>query len=135
MSHLQLYLQSLGTAPAILALQEPGAEANLPGYSSFQGVPPTCNLVNKAYTALQVDLDLDIEQECSMVKVLALRRRDPPIHVLNIFSPPHKPRITFNEVFYPALKSADNAPLVIVGYFNAPSLHWGYHFGRPGDGS
>lgn len=37
-SHLQLYLQSLGTAPAILALQEPGAEAKLPGYSSFQGV-------------------------------------------------------------------------------------------------
>ncbi|KAG0426844.1 hypothetical protein HPB47_026074, partial [Ixodes persulcatus] len=38
-SHLQLYLQTLGTAPAVLALQEPGAEAKLTGYSSFQGVP------------------------------------------------------------------------------------------------
>ncbi|KAH9359887.1 hypothetical protein HPB48_021659 [Haemaphysalis longicornis] len=63
-----------------------------------------------------------------MVKVLPLRRRDPPIHVLNIYSPPHKPRITFNEVFYRALKLTDKAPLVIVEDFNAPGLHWGYHF-------
>ncbi|KAH9376972.1 hypothetical protein HPB48_007988 [Haemaphysalis longicornis] len=63
-----------------------------------------------------------------MIKVLPLRRRDPPIHVLNIYSPPFKPRITFGEVFYGVLKSADKAPLVIVGDFNAPSRHWGYHF-------
>lgn len=31
-------------------------------------------------------------------------------------------------MFYRAIKSADREPLVIVGDFNAPSLHWGYHF-------
>ncbi|KAH7942776.1 hypothetical protein HPB52_001326 [Rhipicephalus sanguineus] len=127
-SHLQLYLQSLGTPPAILALQEPGSEAKFTGYSSFQGGPTTCILVNKAYTAVAVDLDLDNEQEHSVVKVLPLKRRDPAIHILNIYCPPHKPRVTFNEIFYRALKSAGKEPLVIVGDFNAPSLHWGYHF-------
>lgn len=84
--------------------------------------------MNKAYTVVQVDLDLSTEQEYTMVRVLPLRRRDPSIHILNIYCPPHKPRVTFNEIFLPAIKMAAKEPLVIVGDFNAPSLHWGYHF-------
>ncbi|KAH7949781.1 hypothetical protein HPB49_015341 [Dermacentor silvarum] len=78
-SHLQLYLQSLGDMPALLALQEPGMDDKFSGYSTFQGGPSTCILVNKAYTAVQVDLDLSTAQEYTMVRVLPLRRRDPLI--------------------------------------------------------
>ncbi|KAH7945972.1 hypothetical protein HPB49_018399 [Dermacentor silvarum] len=115
-SHLQLYLQSLGDMPALLALQEPGMDAKFAGYRTFQGGPSTCILVNKAYTAVQVDLDLSTE------------RRDPSIHILNIYCPPHKPRVTFSEIFLRAIKLASKEPLVIVGDFNASSLHWGYYF-------
>ncbi|KAH7980500.1 hypothetical protein HPB49_016693 [Dermacentor silvarum] len=127
-SHLQLYLQSLSDMPALLALQEPGMDAEFSGYSTFQGGPSTCILVNKAYTAVQVDLDLSTEQEYTMVRVLPLRRRDPSIHILNIYSPPHKPRVTFSEIFLRAIKLASKEPLVIVGDFNATSLQWGYYF-------
>lgn len=127
-SHLQLYLQSLGNMPALLALQEPGLDVKFSGYSTFQGGPSSCILVNKAYTAIQVDLNLSTEQEYTMVRVLPLRRRDQSIHILNIYSPPHKPRVTFSEIFLRAIKLADKDPLVIVGDFNAPSLHWGYHY-------
>lgn len=48
-SHLQLYLQSLGDMPALLALQEPGMDAKFSGYSTFQGGPSTCILENEAY--------------------------------------------------------------------------------------
>lgn len=45
-SHLQLYLQSLGDMPALLA--QPGMVAKFSGYSTFQGGPSTCILENKA---------------------------------------------------------------------------------------
>ncbi|KAH7979615.1 hypothetical protein HPB49_010193 [Dermacentor silvarum] len=103
-------------------------DAKFSDYSTFQGGPSTCILVNKAYTAVRVDLDLSTEQEYTMVRVLPLRGRDPSIHILNIYCPPHKPRVTFSEIFLRAIKLADKEPLVIVGDFNALSLHWGYYF-------
>ncbi|KAH7938200.1 hypothetical protein HPB49_021597 [Dermacentor silvarum] len=127
-SHLQLYLPCLGDMPALLALQEPDMDAKFSGYSTFQGGPSTCILGNKAYTAVQVDLDLSTEQEYTMVRVLPLRRRDPSIHIFNIYSPPYKPRVTFSEIFLREIELASKEPLVIVGDFNAASLHWGYYF-------
>ena len=103
-------------------------DAKFSGYRTFQGGPSSCILVNKAYTVIQVDLNLSTEHEYTMVRVLPLRRRDPSIHILNIYSPPRKPRVTFSEIFLRAIKLADKDPLVIVGDFNAPSLHWGYHY-------
>ncbi|KAH7965074.1 hypothetical protein HPB49_003287 [Dermacentor silvarum] len=76
-SHLQLYLRSLGDMPALLALQEPGMDAKFSGYSTSQGGPSTCILVNKVYTAVQVNLDFSTEQEYTMVRVLQTPR---PVH-------------------------------------------------------
>ncbi|KAH7954723.1 hypothetical protein HPB49_021312 [Dermacentor silvarum] len=127
-SHLLLFLQSRGSLPAVLALQEAGLNPSLSSYCSYSGGPTTSILVHKSYTAVQVDLDLTLQHDYSMVTVLPSRRRDPPIHVLNVYCPPHLPRVTFSELFYRALNTAARDPLVIVGDFNAPSLHWGYHY-------
>ncbi|KAH7941538.1 hypothetical protein HPB49_014785 [Dermacentor silvarum] len=116
-SHLLLFIQSRGSLPAVLALQEAGG-------------PTTSILVHKSYTAVQVDLDLTLPHDYSMVTVLPSRRRDPPIHVLNVYCPPDLPRVTFSELFYRALNTAARDPLVIVGDFNAPSLHCGYHYDK-----
>ncbi|KAH7960472.1 hypothetical protein HPB49_020132 [Dermacentor silvarum] len=50
------------------------------------------------------------------------------IHILNVYCPPHLQRVTFAELFYRALQAAARQPLVVVGDFNAPSPHGGYHY-------
>lgn len=62
-----------------------------------------------------------------MVTLLPLRKQDPSIHILNIYSSPKLPNITYTDIFSKARAAAGREPLVIVGDFNAPSTHWGYH--------
>lgn len=123
---LHLYLQTLNSMPAVIALQETGLQAKLPGYNSFQGGTSTCILVHKECTARQIDLDLSEGHEYTMVNILPNKRRDPSVYVLNVYSSPKCKRSVFNEIFYKAVREADKHPLVIVGDFNAPSYHWGY---------
>ncbi|KAH7952938.1 hypothetical protein HPB49_002962 [Dermacentor silvarum] len=61
-----------------------------------------------------------------MVTLLPLRKQDPSIHILNIYSSPKQPNVTYADVFSKALTVAGREPLVIVGDFNAPSPHSGY---------
>ncbi|KAH7953755.1 hypothetical protein HPB49_011966 [Dermacentor silvarum] len=63
-----------------------------------------------------------------MISVLPQKRGAQSIHILNVYCPPHLQRVTFAELFYRALQAAARQPLVVVGDFNAPSPHWGYHY-------
>ncbi|KAH7932968.1 hypothetical protein HPB49_005695 [Dermacentor silvarum] len=92
----------------------------------YQRYPSTCLLVHKSYTAQQIDLDLQIDYSYTMVTVLALRRTDPSIHILNIYCPPKTKQVNFADLFSRALSIAGRKPLLIVGDFNAPSKLWGY---------
>lgn len=127
-SHLSLFLSSLGSQPAVLALQESGPAPSLSGYCSYVGGTTTCLLVHKAYTAIQIDLDLDLPYDYCMISVLSQRRGQPSIHILNVYCPPRLARASFAHLFHRALRIAARQPLVIVGDFNAPSPHWGYHY-------
>ncbi|KAH7944882.1 hypothetical protein HPB49_001584 [Dermacentor silvarum] len=127
-SHLLLFLQSRGSLPSVLALQEAGPNPTLSGYCSYIGGTTTSLLVHKSYTAVQVDLDLDLPYDYCMISVLPQKRGAQSIHILNVYCPPHLQRVTFAELFYRALQAAARQPLVVVGDFNAPSPHWGYHY-------
>lgn len=120
---LNLFLQTQASTPAVLALQETGLQAKLPGYNSFQRSASTCVLVHNAYTACQVDLDPSEGHEYTMVKILPNRRRDPSLYILNVYSSPKSRQCAFSELFFKAIKEADKDPLVIAGDFNAPSYH------------
>ncbi|KAH9379491.1 hypothetical protein HPB48_006987 [Haemaphysalis longicornis] len=61
-----------------------------------------------------------------MVTLLPLRKQDPSLHILNIYSSPKLPNVTYADVFTKALTVAGGEPLVIVGDSNSPSPHWGY---------
>lgn len=127
-SHLSLFLQSLDSQPAVLALQECGPTPTLSGYCPYAGGTTTCVLVHKAYTAVQVDLDLDLPYNYCMVSVLPQWRSQPSIHILNVYCPPRLSRVSFTQLFHQALRTAARQPLVIVGDFNSPSPHWGYRY-------
>ncbi|KAH7959718.1 hypothetical protein HPB49_013308 [Dermacentor silvarum] len=127
-SHLLLFLQSRGSLPSVLALQEAGPNPTLSGYCSYIGGTTTSLLVHKSYTAVQVDLDLDLPYDYCMISVLPQKRGAQSIHILNVYCPPHLQRVNFAELFYRALQAAARQPLVVVGDFNAPSPHWGYHY-------
>ncbi|KAH7983711.1 hypothetical protein HPB52_013802 [Rhipicephalus sanguineus] len=108
--------------------QESGPTPTLPGYCPYVGGTTTSLLVHKAYTAIQIDLDLHLPYDYCMVSVLPQRRGQPSIHILNVYCPPHLSRVSFTQLFHQALCTAARQPLVIVGDFNAPSPHWGYHY-------
>ncbi|KAH7953625.1 hypothetical protein HPB49_010729 [Dermacentor silvarum] len=127
-SHLLLFLQSRGSLPSVLALQEAGPNPPLSGYCSYIGGTTTNLLVQKSYTAVQVDLDLDLPYDYCMISVLPQKRGAQSIHILNVYCPPHLQRVTFAELFYRALQAAAWQPLVVVGDFNAPSPRWRYHY-------
>lgn len=126
-AHLRLYLETFQQPSAIVALQETGAAVKLTGYNAYQRDPLTCILVQKSYTAQEIDLQLNLPYSYVMITVLPLKRTDPPVHVLNIYCPPKLKDITFADIFSRALKVAGRDPLLIVGDFNAPSRVWGYH--------
>ncbi|KAH7979145.1 hypothetical protein HPB49_008408 [Dermacentor silvarum] len=60
--------------------------------------------------------------------LLRKKRGAPSIHILNVYCAQHLQRVTFTELFYRALQAAARQPLVVIGDFNAPSSHWGYHY-------
>ncbi|KAH7935090.1 hypothetical protein HPB52_003694 [Rhipicephalus sanguineus] len=126
-SHLSLFLHSLGSQPAVLALQESGVTPTLSGYCSYMGGTIACLLMHKAYTAIQIDLDLDLPYDYC-ISVLPQQRGQPSIHILNVYCPPRLAGASFAHLFHRALPTAARQPLVIVGDFNAPSPHWGYHY-------
>lgn len=105
-ANFRLYLETLHFLTPIVALQEPGASAKISGYNTFQRDPSTCILVHKAYTAQEVDLDLQITYSYTMVTVSPLRRSDPQANMLNIYSTPTLKYITFADIFSRALKIA-----------------------------
>lgn len=125
-AHLRLYNETLEFPATVIALQEPGAQARITGFNTYQRDPSTCLLVHKSYTAQQIDLDLQIDYSYTMVTVLPLRRTDPSIHILNIYCPPKTKHVNFADLFSRALSIAGREPLLIVGDFNAPSKLWGY---------
>ncbi|KAH7980111.1 hypothetical protein HPB49_013081 [Dermacentor silvarum] len=125
-ANFRLYLETFESLPAVIALQEPGLGTALPNYTTFQQDPASCLLVHKAYTDNLVDLDLQLEYSYVMVTILPLRRRDPPLHVLNVYCSPKLKRVTFAYLFCRALRVTGRDPLLIVGDFNAPSQLWGY---------
>ncbi|KAH7967971.1 hypothetical protein HPB52_004508 [Rhipicephalus sanguineus] len=98
-------------SPAILALQESGATPTLSGYCSYMGGTTACLLVHKAYTAIQIDLDLDLPYDYCMVSVLPQQRGQPSIHILNVYCPPRLAGASFAHLFHRALRTAARQPL------------------------
>ncbi|KAM7299368.1 hypothetical protein ISCGN_019934, partial [Ixodes scapularis] len=125
-ANLRLFLSTLDSLPAVVALQEPGSGATLTNYITFQQDPSSCVCVHKNYTANLVDLELQTEYSYVMVTLLPLKKQDAPLHILNIYCSPRLKNVTFAALFSRALKAAGRDSLVIVGDFNAPSTLWGY---------
>lgn len=59
-AHLGLYLETFQQPSAIVTLQETGAAVKLTGYNAYQRHPLTCILVQKSYTAQEIDLQLNL---------------------------------------------------------------------------
>lgn len=66
-----------------------------------------------------------------MISVLRQKRGTPSIHILYVYCPPHIQWVTVAQLFYRVVQAGARQPLVVVGDFNAPSPHWGYHFEKP----
>lgn len=109
-----------------MVLQEPGEHAALTNYTVYQRDAQTALCVHRNYTANLVDLECNPAYSYAMVTLLPLRKQDPSIHILNIYSSPKLPNITYADIFSKAHAVAGKEPLVIVGDFNAPSPHWCY---------
>ncbi|KAH7956589.1 hypothetical protein HPB52_010879 [Rhipicephalus sanguineus] len=121
-AHL-LFRQYRGSLPAVIALQEAGPNPIFPGYCSYIGGTTTNLLAHKSYTAVQVDLDLDLSYDYCMISVLSQKSGAPSIHIFNVYCLPHLQRVTFAELSYRALQAAAWQPLVVVGDFNALRRH------------
>lgn len=107
---LRLFLTTFPSHPAVVALQEPGDGATLTNYTVYQQDAQSCLCVHKNYTASPVDLDYKATFSYVMVTILPLRKQDPPLHVLNIYSSPKLPNVTFADLFIRALKVANGPP-------------------------
>lgn len=123
---LRLYLSTLDSLPADVALQEPGDAATLTNYIIYQRDAQTALGVHKDYTASLVDLECNTAFSHVMATLLPVRKGDPAVHVLNVYSSPKLANVSYAELFNKALKVAGREPLLIVGDFDAPSPLWGY---------
>ncbi|KAH7948641.1 hypothetical protein HPB51_028430 [Rhipicephalus microplus] len=65
-----------------------------------------------------------------MVTLLPLKKRDAPLHILNIYCSPKLKNVSFATLFSRTLKAVGRDPLVIVGDFNARSTLCGYARGE-----
>ncbi|KAH7949141.1 hypothetical protein HPB49_005595 [Dermacentor silvarum] len=102
--------------------QECGPTPTLSHYCPYVGATTTCLLVHKVYTAVQIDLDLNLPYDYYMVSVLPPRRGEPSIHILNVYCPSRLSRVFFTQLFNQALSTVAPQPLVIARDFNAPAL-------------
>lgn len=96
-ANLRLFLSTLDSLPAVVALQEPGSGATLTNYITFQQDPSSCVCVHKNYTANLVDLELQTEYSYVMVTLLPLKKQDAPLHILNIYCSPRLKNVTFAQ--------------------------------------
>ncbi|KAH7951946.1 hypothetical protein HPB52_015626 [Rhipicephalus sanguineus] len=97
-----------GLLPAVIALQESGPHPTLSSYCSYVGGTTSSVLVHKSYTDVQVDLDLNLPYDYCMISVL--------------------PQGHFRGTLLSGSPGGGSAFFMVVGDFNAPSTHWGYHF-------
>lgn len=92
----------------------------------YQRDAQTTLCVNQNYIAKLADLDCGPLYSYVMVTLLPLRKQDPLLHILNIYSSPKLSYLIYADVFTKALKVAGREPLLIVGDFIDPSPHWSY---------
>ncbi|KAH6941284.1 hypothetical protein HPB50_015744 [Hyalomma asiaticum] len=118
---LRLHLEAYSHLPAVVALQEPGEHTALANYTVYQSNAQTVLCVHRNYAANPVDLDCDPLYSYVMLTLLPLMKQDPSLHILNIYSSPKLPNVTYADVFSKALTVAGREPLVIVG-----RTHWAY---------
>ncbi|KAH7976828.1 hypothetical protein HPB52_020332 [Rhipicephalus sanguineus] len=88
--------------------QESGPHPTLSSYCSYVGGTTSSVLVHKSYTDVQVDLDLNLPYDYCMISVL--------------------PQGHFRGTLLSGSPGGGSAFFMVVGDFNAPSTHWGYHF-------
>ncbi|KAH7985402.1 hypothetical protein HPB49_026442 [Dermacentor silvarum] len=103
---LRLHLETYSHLPAVVALQETGEHAALRNYKCTKGMR------KPHYACIEI--------------TPPIRRQDPSIRILNIYSSPKQPHVTYADVFSKVQTVAAREPLVIVGGFNAPSPQWGF---------
>lgn len=127
---LSLYIDSIETRPAILALQETRGTPRIPGYITY--TDPTkmgsAILVENRIAATQ-HLTAQAGCEHTLVelhtKEISSKNN---IFVMSAYCRPSQKQYKFDRVVLDAKKLAGNRPLLILGDFNAPHTLWGYGF-------
>lgn len=136
-SHLQLYIQHTQDKPDIIAMQETNTAVKLPGYIPYNqfgtaGRPHPCTaiLVHRNLTATQHEIEnTDIPH--TLVEILARKRADRCLFVLNVYCSPRADEDNFSRLFRKTLALAGDAQLLLLGDFNARHPDWGYMHTNP----
>lgn len=131
---LQTLVQAAENPPTVIALQEVGATAKLPGYKAYHGNnnSATAVLVHRNVPAERVQFD-SIEIPHDLVVLYPQQRGEAKLYILNIYSTPRSVGHKFGALFSLAKQEAGPHALLITGDFNAPHTAWGYrHCTRKG---
>lgn len=118
---LRIHLTTLTDMPVAVAFQELGDDATLTNFKVYQRDAQTAICVHQNFTATPVDLDCHTVYSYAMVTLLPLSKEDPSLHILNMYSSPKLPNVTYADIFNKSLRVAGKESLVVVGDFNAPS--------------
>ncbi|KAH7952806.1 hypothetical protein HPB49_001371 [Dermacentor silvarum] len=116
---LPLHLTTLTDMPAVVALQEPGDDATLTNFKVYQRDAQTATCVFQNFTATPVDLYCNTVYSYAMVTLLLLRKQDPSLHILDIYSSPKLPNVTYADIFSKALRVANKEPLVVGDFLDS----------------
>lgn len=124
---LQEFLRK-GDRPDVIALQECGRKATLPGYKSYvsEGTSTqVATLVRRNVTAVQHDIG-NAHIDHVLIELIPQKKKNASLFVLNIYSSPRQRRCDFGDLFASTRRKSKNNPLLIVGDFNAHHTAWGY---------
>lgn len=127
---LQQYVTSLDPQPDIIALQETNSKPRLPGYITYADPTEksTAILVKGCVAAIQ---HLTPQKDCehTLVEILSQStKKKSNLLIINMYCRPSRKQPGIREVIQEALLLAKDAPLLIVGDFNAPHQLWGYTY-------
>lgn len=113
---LHSWIEKLKIRPDIIALQEPGKNPKLYGYTTHQVSPTTAFLTRKDLLASQEDAnDISI--------TLRIGSGKEHLYVTNVYSPPKDDLSAIGTCLHPLNSKRKH---ILMGDFNAPHTAWGY---------
>lgn len=128
---LQFALANFDPKIDVIALQETETLVKLTGYATYnelsseQSKPRTAVAIQRNIAAEQVDLELpSLHYTC--VRLLPKGKKQLPVIILNIYSPPKDKSIPFVTLLRKICREAGKSQIVVLGDLNAAHMVWGY---------